>query len=140
MLDISPILLISSALVFLLVLARLNSCLYKPLFKHMEERDSKIESDMIDAKNNGANVDGMLEEANHIISEGKKEAISIRERARSEAESVAASKLSKAKVKTEEKYNDFVKTLVIEKESLENSMNLQMPVFKKNLQAKLSTI
>ena len=45
MLDISPILLIGSALVFLLVLARLNSCLYKPLFKHMDDRDTQIKTE-----------------------------------------------------------------------------------------------
>ena len=140
MLDISPILLISSALVFLLVLARLNSCLYKPLFKHMEDRSEKIKSDMQNAKNNGANVDGMLEEANHIISEGKKEANMIRENARLEAVSVAEAKLSEAKLKSEEKYNDFVKSLAEEKKSLENSLVSQMPLFKESLQAKLSTI
>ena len=140
MLDISPILLISSALVFLLVLARLNSCLYKPLFKHMEDRSEKIKTDMQNAKNNGANVDGMLEEANHIISEGKKEANMIRENARLEAVNIAEVKLSEAKVKSEEKYNDFVKSLVEEKKSLENSLVSQMPLFKESLQAKLSTI
>jgi len=140
MLDISPILLISSALVFLLVLARLNSCLYKPLFKHMEDRSEKIKSDMQNAKNNGANVDGMLEEANHIISEGKKEANMIRENARLEAMKLAEVKLSEAKVKSDEKYNDFVKTLVEEKKTLEDSLVSQMPLFKESLQAKLSTI
>ena len=140
MLDISPILLISSALVFLLVLARLNSCLYKPLFKHMDDRDAKIKSDMQNAKNNGANVDGMLEEASRIISEAKKEANTIRENARMEATSVAEDKLSKAKVKTEEKYNDFVKTLVDEKKTLQDNLTSQMPLFKESLQAKLSTI
>ena len=140
MLDISPILLISSALVFLLVLARLNSCLYKPLFKHMEDRSEKIKSDMQNAKNNGANVDGMLEEANHIISEGKKEANMIRENARLEAMKLAEVKLSEAKVKSDEKYNDFVKSLVEEKKALEDSLVSQMPLFKESLQAKLSTI
>ena len=140
MLDISPILLISSAIVFLLVLARLNSCLYKPLFKHMEDRSEKIKSDMQNAKNNGANVDGMLEEANHIISEGKKEANMIRENARLEAMKLAEVKLSEAKVKSDEKYNDFVKSLVEEKKALEDSLVSQMPLFKESLQAKLSTI
>jgi len=140
MLDISPILLISTALVFLLVLARLNSCLYKPLFKHMDDRSAKIKSDMENAKNNGANVDGMLEEASHIIAEAKREANMIREKAKQEAVSIAEAKLSEAKVKTEEKYNAFIESLVEEKKSLENSLVSQMPLFKESLQAKLSTI
>ena len=38
MLDISPVLLLSSGIIFLLVVARLNSCLFKPLLKHMDDR------------------------------------------------------------------------------------------------------
>ena len=140
MLDISPILLLSSGLVFLLVLARLNSCLYKPLFKHMDDRENQIKTDMENAKANGADVDGMLDEAKEIIAQAKKEAFSIREKARLEASEVAEGKLTAAKVKTEEKYNDFVKTLVEEKISLENSLVSQLPLFKEGLKAKLSSI
>ena len=140
MLDISPILLLSSGLVFLLVLARLNSCLYKPLFKHIDDRENQIKSDLENAKANGADVDGMLDEAKEIIAQAKKEAFSIREKARLEASEVAEGKLTAAKIKTEEKYNDFVKTLVEEKLSLENSLVSQLPLFKEGLKAKLSSI
>ncbi|WP_252981471.1 F0F1 ATP synthase subunit B family protein [Aliarcobacter butzleri] len=72
MLDISPVLLLSSGIIFLLVVARLNSCLFKPLLKHMDERTSSIKKDLEDAKSNGADVEGMLAEANEIISKAKK--------------------------------------------------------------------
>lgn len=140
MLDLSPILLISSAVIFLLVLARLNSCLYKPLLKHMDERDAKIKADMEAARNNGADVDGMLEEANSIIAQAKKEAASIRENARLEATEVAEVRLSDAKSKTESMYSDFVKSLAEEKTTLENSLVSEMPLFKDSLKAKLSSI
>ncbi len=42
MLDISPVLLLSSAIIFLLVVARLNSCLFVPLLKHMDDRAESI--------------------------------------------------------------------------------------------------
>ncbi len=116
MLDISPILLIGSALVFLLVLARLNSCLYKPLFKHMDDRDTQIKTDLENAKSNATEVDGMLEEANDIIAQAKKEALSIREKAKLEATEVAEVKLSEAKSMMDDKYNKFVKDLVKEKQ------------------------
>ena len=140
MLDISPILLISIAIVFLLVLARLNSCLYKPLFKHMDERDAQIKSDLDNARNNSADVDGMLEEASHVIAAAKKEAAAIREKARLEATEVAQRKLSEAKEKADQKYNDFVKTLEKEKEDLEQSLVASMPQFKEALNAKLKMI
>lgn len=140
MLDISPILLLSSGIVFLLVLARLNSCLYKPLLKHMNDRDAQIKSDMDNAKNNSADVDGMLEEAKSIIAQAKKEAASIREKARLEATEVADAKLADAKAKTEAKYADFVKALDEEKTSLENTLVSQIPQFKEGLKVKLSSI
>ena len=140
MLDISPILLLSSGIVFLLVLARLNSCLYKPLFKHMDDRDNQIKSDMENAKNNGADVGGMLEEASNIIAQGKKEALSIREKAKFEASEVANAKLSDYKVTMEDKYNSFIVGLNEEKVSLEKSLVSQMPLFKEGLKAKLSSI
>ena len=140
MLDISPILLLSSGLVFLLVLARLNSCLYKPLFKHMDERDDKIKSDIQNAKNNGADVEGMLEEASHIIASAKKEAFSIREKARVEAEKLAKSKLESAKAKIESEYVQFTVALQDTKKELESSLGSQMPLFKDSLKAKLSSI
>ena len=140
MLDISPILLLSSGIVFLLVLARLNSCLYKPLFKHMDDRDNQIKSDIENAKNNGADVDGMLEEANNIIAQAKKKAISIREKAKLDASGVANIKLTEVKAKIEEDYTSFVAALSEEKVALENTLVSQMPQFKEGLKAKLSSI
>ncbi len=140
MLDISPILLLTSGIVFLLVLARLNSCLYKPLFKHMDDRDNQIKDDTENARNNGADVDGMLAEASHIIAQAKKEALSIREKARLDAVDVSNSKLSSFKVKMEDEYSSFLVSLANEKVTLENSLVSQMPLFKEGLKAKLSSI
>ncbi len=140
MLDISPILLLSSGIVFLLVLARLNSCLYRPLFKHMDDRSESIEKDLENAKNNGANIEGMLVEANEIIAKAKNEASSIREQATNEAKELADSKLTIAKADVDSKYNDFLKSLEVEKESLKSSLLSAMPLFKDSLKAKISSI
>ena len=140
MLDISPILLLSSGLVFLLVLARLNSCLYKPLFKHMDDRDSQIKTDLANAKSNSSEVDILIAEATSIIAHAKKEALSIREKAKSDAIELADVKLSEAKVRIENQYNDFVYSLAQEKATLEASLVSNMPLFKEGLKAKLNSI
>jgi len=140
MLDISPILLLTSGIVFLLVLARLNSCLYKPLFKHMDDRSASIAKDLEDAKNNGSNIDGMLVEAKEIIAKAKNEASLIREKAISEAKELTDSKLSVAKANLDTKYNDFVKSLEIETASLKKTLNSSMPMFKESLKLKISSI
>ena len=101
MLDISPVLLLSSGIIFLLVVARLNSCLFKPILKHMDERSASIKKDMEDAKSNSSDVDGLLAEANDIIAKAKKEAAVIREQAYKEAKDSADVKLASAKLNLE---------------------------------------
>ena len=140
MLDISPILLLSSGVVFLLVLARLNSCLYKPLFKHMDDRTESIAKDLENAKNNGANIEGMLAEAKEIIAKAKNEASLIREKATTEAREVADTKLASAKADLDEKYNNFTVSLEVEKNSLRDSLESSMPLFKDSLKLKISSI
>ena len=97
MLDISPVLLLSSGIIFLLVVARLNSCLFKPILKHMDDRTASIKKDLEDAKSNAADVDGLLAEANDIISKAKKEATAIREQAYKEAKDSADAKLARCR-------------------------------------------
>ena len=140
MLDISPILLLSSGIVFLLVLARLNSCLYKPLFKHMDDRTESIAKDLADAKNNGSDIDGMLVEAKEVIAKAKNEASLIRENATNKAKESTGSKLLAAKADIDVKYNDFVKSLSVEKESLKESLVASMPIFKESLKLKINSI
>ncbi len=140
MLDISPILLLSSGIVFLLVLARLNSCLYKPLFKHMDERTESIAKDLENAKSNGANIEGMLVEAKEIIAKAKSEASLIREKATKEAQEIADTKLKSAKTDLGSKYDDFVKSLDVDRQSLKASLESAMPLFKDSLKAKISSI
>ena len=140
MLDISPVLLLSVAIIFLLALARLNSCLFRPLLKHMEDRDASIKKDLEDAKSNGANVDGMIAEANNIIADAKKEAAKIREAAYNEAKESADAKLVKAKSELEAKSNEFAKSLDAEAKALKETLVASMPQFNESLKAKLSSI
>jgi len=140
MLDISPILLLSSGIVFLLVLARLNSCLYKPLFKHMDDRTESIAKDLANAKSNGSDIDGMLVEAKEIIAKAKNEASLIREKATTQVKESTGSKLASAKSDIETKYNDFVKSLLVDKESLKESLVASMPMFKESLKLKINSI
>ena len=140
MLDISPILLLSSAVVFLIVLARLNSCLYTPLLKHMDERDESIKNDLELAKNNAANVDDMYNEASKIIANAKKEASSIRQSAYDEAKTLGTKKVNEFKSELEAKYLAFTNELNSEANSLKLSLVNELPVYKVQLNTKISSI
>lgn len=140
MLDISPVILLGTSIIFLLVLARLNSCLYKPLLKHMDERAESIQKDLEAAKSNSADVDGLLSQANEIIANAKKEAAAIRELASTEAKKSADERIASAKADVEKKYLEFASDLETQKQSLKESLKSQLPQFKTSLQAKLSSI
>ena len=140
MLDISPILLLSSAVVFLIVLARLNSCLYTPLLKHMDERSESIKKDLELAKNNAANVDEMYNDASKIIANAKQEASSIRQSAYDEAKTIGIKKVNDFKSELEVKYTSFTKDLNAEANALKLSLVNELPVYKEQLKTKISSI
>jgi len=140
MLDLSPILLISSAIIFLIVLIRLNSCLYTPLLKHIEKRDESIKNDLESAKNNASNVDEMYAQANDIINAAKKEASSIRQNAKDDAKTLGTTKVDEFKTSLDEKYNVFINDLNMQTQSLKLSLVNQLPLLKEQLTAKISKI
>ena len=140
MLDISPVLLLSSGIVFLLVLARLNSCLFKPLLKHMDERAESIKKDLANAKGNSTDVEAILTEGNDTIAKAKSDATAIRDKVMSEAKEIAQIKLNDAKSDIEAKYDEFAKGLKQESEALRVSLSAQMPLFQESLKAKVSSI
>jgi len=140
MLDISPVLLLSSGIIFLLVIAGLNSILFKPLLKHMDERTAFIKKDLEDAKSNIADVDSFLVEANDIIAKAKKEAATIREQAYKEAKDSADVKLASARLNLEAKSAKFAKSLQEETDALKISLLSSMPKFNESLKAKLNSI
>lgn len=140
MLDISPMLLISSAVIFLVVLFQLNRSLYKPLFTHVEEREESIKRDLESARNNVEDIDGLMKEAQHIIAKAKQEASSIRETAYSEAKALGESKMVDFRNELDSKYTSFVNDLNSQKESLKSSLIDNIPQFKEALSAKVSSI
>lgn len=140
MLDISPILLVSSAIIFLIVLKQLNSMLYQPLFMHMEDRTESIAKDLELAKSNVADVKNMYKEAHGIIAKAKQEASSIREKAYTEARAEGDSKLSATKAELESKFVQFEKNLKDDTMNLKAALLEKMPEFKEKVSAKISSI
>jgi F-type H+-transporting ATPase subunit b len=140
MLDINLWLLFGSGIVFLLVLLRLNSCLYKPLFEHMDSREKSIAKDLEDAKSNSSDISSMLSEAEEIIAKAKHKASAIRDEAIVGAKKIADEKIEASKKTLEEKYGTFLKTLDEDKNSLKESLQSNMPMFQESLKLKISSI
>lgn len=140
MLDISLLLLISTAVVFILLIGILNNMLYKPLIEYMQQRDLSIKNDLANATENEDEIAKLNAKAEQIILDAKHKAMLQRE------EEIAATKLKIAK-KIEERrlalaqeYAKFESSLYDNRAELTKSLHMKAPVFKAQIAAKYSAL
>lgn len=140
MLDISPMLLGSTLIVFLVLIAVLNSLLYNPLFGYMEKRDADIKHDLEQVGNNDAEIAALHAKAEKIISDAKLEAAAIREKVIAEAKALANSKNEAKRAELALEYTKFEEALSHERAGLREALLKEVPVFQSAVSAKLNQI
>jgi F-type H+-transporting ATPase subunit b len=140
MLDISPILLVSTLIVFLILIALLNSWLYNPLINYMNARDAGIKKDLADVSDGGSEIADLEKRAEKIINDAKLEAMALRERVVADAKELAESKLEAKRAEMASEYLEFKESLQKEQAVLRESLLAQVPMFKETVKAKLSQI
>jgi len=140
MLDISPMLLVSTLIVFLVLIAALNSLLYKPLFSYMEKRDADIKKDLDQVGNNDAEIAAFYATAEKILSDGKLQANAMREKVVAEAKSVANNKLEAKRAELAREYAQFEEAMIEERSRLNGVLRLEVPSFQAAVTAKLNQI
>ncbi len=140
MLDINPILLLATFVVFLSLIAVLNSWLYNPLFSFMNKRDEDIKKDLQKVGNNDDEINALHSEAESIISNAKLEASALREKVIEDAKELADSKLEAKRAELASEYLEFEQSLAESKEQLVSDLMSQVPLFKDAVKAKFSQI
>ncbi len=140
MLDINPLLLSITIVVFLILIAVLNSLLFKPLFTYMEERDASIKADQDRVGNNDAEIAELTAQAASIVNEAKLEAAAIREKVVAEAKELAESKIEAKRAELAKDKLEFEKSLAESREELKTTLMSQVPLYKEALKAKFSQI
>jgi len=140
MLDISPMLLGSTLIVFLVLIALLNSLLYKPLFSYMEKRDADIKKDLEQVGNNDSEIAAFHAKAEKIISDAKLEAAALREKVIAEAKALANSKIETKRAELALEYITFEGELSQERTRLIAELHNEVPAFQSAVSAKLSKI
>jgi F-type H+-transporting ATPase subunit b len=140
MLDISPVLLVSTLVVFLVLIALLNSWLYNPLLGYMQKRDEDIQRDLSEVGSNDDEIAALHAEAEKIVSDAKMEAMALREKVVNEAKELSESKIEAKRAELAEKYASFTASLNEEKASLNNALLSEVPLFKEAIKAKISKI
>ena len=140
MLDINPLLLSITIVVFLILIAVLNSLLFKPLFTYMEERDASIKADQDRVGNNDDEIAALTAQAASIVNEAKLEAAAIREKVVAEAKELAESKIEAKRAELAKDKLEFEKSLAESREELKNTLLSQVPLYKEAVKAKFSQI
>ena len=140
MLDINPILLIATLIVFLTLIAVLNNWLYNPLFAYMKKRDEDIKKDLLKVGNNDDEINELNSKAQLIINNAKIDVTALREKVVADAKELADSKLEAKRAELASQYLEFEKSLSESREQLISDLKLQMPLFKEAVKAKFSQL
>ena len=140
MLDIHLSLMLLVAVVFLVLLFLLNSWLYQPLLRFMDERDKSIRKDLENVSSNTHEIDELRAKADAVVAQAKNEAAAMRAKTIEESKLLAQSKLEAKKEELEKAYQEFLGELKKEEEQLKSELLSQMPLFKESLKAKFSQI
>ena len=140
MLDINPILLLATLIVFLTLIATLNSWLYNPLFAYMKKRDEDIKKDLQKVGSNDDEVSNLLMKAETIVTNAKLEAAGLREKVITDAKELAESKLEAKRAELASQYLEFEQSLAQSKEQLTGELKSQVPLFTEAVKAKFSKI
>ncbi len=140
MLDINPILLLATFVVFVSLIAVLNSWLYNPLISFMHKRDEDIKRDLDEVGSNDSEINELHAKAESIIMNAKLEAAALREKVIADAKELAESKLEAKSAELAQEYLEFEQLLAKSKKKLTNDLMSQVPMFKEALKAKMSQI
>jgi len=140
MLDINPILLVATLIVFLTLIAVLNSWLYNPLFAYMSKRDEDIKKDLEKVGSNDEEINELESKAQSIIANAKLEASALRDKVITDARELAESKLEAKRAELASQYLEFEQLVARSREQLSSDLRSQMPLFKEAVKAKFSQI
>ncbi len=140
MLDINPILLLVTFVVFLSLIAVLNSSFYNPIFKFMNKRDEDIKNDLNKVGSNDDEINELHSKAESIIMNAKLDAAALREKVIADAKELADSKLEARRAELASEYEKFEKSLAQSQAQLTSDLTSQVPLFKEAVKAKFSQI
>ena len=140
MLDINPLLLVSTLIVFLILIAVLNSWLYRPLLSFMQKRDEDIKRDLSKVGSNDSEIKELLAKAESIVMNAKLEAAALREKVIADARELAESRIEAKKATLANEYAEFERSLEEQSEELKRELLSNVPTFKDALKLKFSQI
>jgi F-type H+-transporting ATPase subunit b len=140
MLDISPLIMVVTFVIFMFMLYFLNQKLYGPLLKFMDDRDASLSRSMEDAKNMSGDSGDLESKAQQTIDEAKTKAAQVRQSALDELQEEQAKTLAGKQEELLKKYESFKASLEGEKKALASKLLSELPLIKEGLKAKFGQL
>lgn len=138
--DIALPTMLATAVIFLAVIFILNVLLYKPLLKFMDERAVSIDNDEKKVKDNFEEMTNFGEELTKIKQDTRDEINAIKQKATTQARSLADEEIQKKKDELEQKMQAFTTQLLQEKNELEHELKLRLPLWQESLRKKIKEL
>ncbi|MCR2103851.1 FoF1 ATP synthase subunit B' [Campylobacter upsaliensis] len=126
--------------IFLAMIVILNSMLYKPLLRFIDERNSSIKNDENKVKENSQEMLGANDEVEKIHQSTREEIYKIKQSAINQAKEEAQVAIQAKKEELERKMASFYVELNVQKEELKQNLLKNLPEFKQLLENNIKKI
>ena len=140
MLEINLPLVVLTAVIFLGLIAVLNSILYKPLLKFIDARNDAIKNDEESASKNTSDLGVYEAQIEQLIATARNEAGKIKQEAINVAKDAAAKIVSEKRGVLEADYDAFIQNLNSQKSDFRADLQQKLPELQAALKAKLARI
>lgn len=140
MLEINLPLVVLTAVIFLGLIAVLNSILYKPLLKFIDARNDAIKNDEESASKNTSDLGVYEVQIEQLIAAARSEAGKIKQEAIDAAKDAAAKIVSEKRGVLEADYDAFIQNLNAQKSDFRADLQQKLPELQAALKAKLARI
>jgi len=140
MLEIDLPLVVLTAVVFLVLIAVLNSVLYKPLLGFMDKRNQDIKNDENNVSKNVSDLGLYEAQAEQILSEARNEAGKIKQDALNAAKDAASKIVIEKRIALEADYEAFLQNLKSQRTAFKTELLGNLPDIQSTLKAKLARI
>ncbi|ECP4379931.1 F0F1 ATP synthase subunit B' [Campylobacter upsaliensis] len=138
--DMHISIMLATMAIFLAMIVILNSMLYKPLLRFMDERSSSIKNDENKVKENSQEMLGANDEVEKIHQSTREEIYKIKQSAINQAKEEAQVAIQAKKEELERKMASFYVELNAQKEELKQNLLKNLPEFKQLLENNIKKI
>ncbi|MBZ7970379.1 F0F1 ATP synthase subunit B' [Campylobacter sp. RM3125] len=138
--DMHPSIMFATMAIFLAMIVILNTMLYKPLLKSIDERNDSIKNDEAKAKQYSQDISNANDEVEAIYANTREEVFKIKQQATNAAKEEANQIIKAKKEELERRMNSFYLELENQKKEFKENLSQYLPDLKQALQNNIKKI